>query len=196
MFLNNNIFLNSDKIKKFRKLNKKKGNLDFFKRKRRLEHKKKKILRLNLRLKKKGLKKKRFIFKKLVNFLNKCGKKVKAYNLVLNILILLKLSTKKSPFFLIFLCIKKLKPYVKVVKVRKAGKVYEVPVPLNKKKQLFFILQWLLKSSNNRSGYSFEKKFVLEIIDTCYEKGNALIYKKEFIKKAYQNRAITHFRWF
>jgi small subunit ribosomal protein S7 len=139
---------------------------------------------------------KRYIIKKLVNLLTKKGKKIKAYRILLKTFIRLRIITQKSPIFLILFCIRSLKHYVKVVKVRKAGKIYEVPVPLNKKKQLFLILTWIIKSAKVKNNLNFVKSFSLEILDIFYKRGLSIKYKKDFIKKAYENRAITHFRWF
>ena len=112
--------------------------------------------------------------------------------------LIIRLITKISPFSLVLFCIKKLKPYVKVVQVRKAGKVYEVPVPLNKKKQLFLVLVLIIKSAKMNNSSNFIKAFSSEMINLACSKdgGFSLSYKKEFIKKAYSNRAITHFRWY
>lgn len=184
-----NIILNSNKVKNFRKIAlKKKKTL----------YKRKKYLKIKLRSKEKKLRlqliQKRYILNKLINLLNKKGKKTKAFRILFQTFLRIRLITKKSPLFLILTAIKKLKPYVKVIKVRKAGKIYEVPIPLNKKKQLFLVLTWIIKTIQNDN--NFIKSFSSEIINIFYKKGNSLKYKKEFIKKAYDNRAITHFRWF
>ena len=161
-------------------------------------YKRKKYLKIKLRSKEKKLRlqliQKRYILNKLINLLNKKGKKTKAFRILFQTFLRIRLITKKSPLFLILTAIKKLKPYVKVIKVRKAGKIYEVPIPLNKKKQLFLVLTWIIKTIQNDN--NFIKSFSSEIINIFYKKGNSLKYKKEFIKKAYDNRAITHFRWF
>jgi len=182
-------YLNFIKIKKFRKLALKKKKTKF--KRNRLIKKQLRFKHKNLRLK---LIQKRYILNKLVNLFNKKGKKVKAYHILLNIFLRIRIITKKSPFFFILTAIKKLKPYVKVVKIRKAGKIYEVPVPLNKKKQLFLIFKWIILSIKNKN--NFIKAFSSEILDIYFKKGNSLKFKKDFIKKAYDNRAITHYRWY
>ena len=56
---------------------------------------------------------------------------------------------------------------------------------------------WIIKSVKTNNNSNFIKAFSSEIINIYYKKrGFSLKYKKEFIKKAYENRAITHFRWF
>lgn len=82
----------------------------------------------------------RYILKKLLSLLIKKGKKIKAYHLLFKTFIFIKLITGQNPIFFILASIKSVKPYVKTIKVRKGGRVYEVPVPLNKKKQLFLTL--------------------------------------------------------
>lgn len=187
----NSIFYNFDKIVKLREVASEKKKFKFKRNrvlKRQIQNKRKK-LRLTLV-------QKRYIFKKFINLLNKRGKKIKSYRILLKTFVRIRLITKKSPLFLILHCIKKLKPYVKVVKIRKAGKIYEVPVPLNKKKQLFLVLMWIIKSAKTKNNVNFVKSLSSEIINIYYKRGISLKYKKEFIKKAYDNRSITHFRWF
>ncbi len=88
-----------------------------------------------------------------------------------------------------------MKPYVNIMKVRKAGKVYEVPVPFKKKKQLFIILKWLLNTLKKNNKRGFLNAFVSEIINLFLKRGSSFKYKTDLIKKVYANRAITHFRW-
>jgi small subunit ribosomal protein S7 len=190
---NNNLFLTDNLIKKSRKLaQEKKRNKWRLKKKLRFKNK---ASRLKLR---KIVKKKRFLFNKLVNLLNKKGKKTKAHRMVLNILITIRFLTGYSPFFIIYWFIKELKPYVKSIKVRKAGKVYEVPIPLTKKKQLFLVLTWLINSVKVKNNLNLVKSFISELLYGCFNdsKSKSLKYKNESDKKAYINRAIHHFRWY
>ena len=138
--VNKNIILDVNNIKKFRELsiqNKKnkrylKRKMLFKKQKLLLRFFKKLRLKKNKKLRKQYLRKifvkrqiqKRYILNKFINMLNKKGKKPKAYKLLLKSLIHLKLITKESPFYIIFICIKVLKPYVKNIKVQKASKFY------------------------------------------------------------------------
>lgn len=107
-------------------------------------HKKKKKIKITYRKSKVSRISRRLIVKKLICLIIKKGKKNKAYNIFLQMLLKIKLITKRSPIIVLLQGLKNLKPFVEVIKVRKAGKVYEVPVPLKKKKQLFLILNWLI----------------------------------------------------
>ena len=55
---------------------------------------------------------------------------------------------------------------------------------------------WIIKSAKTKNNVNFVKSLSSEIINIYYKRGISLKYKKEFIKKAYDNRSITHFRWF
>lgn len=83
----------------------------------------------------------RYILRKLINLLIKKGKKIKAYNFLLHVFFKLKIITNISPFLLILTGLKYLKPLVDLIKIRKAGKIYEVPVPFKKTKQLYISIK-------------------------------------------------------
>jgi ribosomal protein S7 len=137
----------------------------------------------------------RLIIKKILNLIIKKGKKNKAFKILVNILLKIKIITKKSPYLILLSGIKNLKPYVEITKVRKAGKIYEVPVPLTKKKQLFLVLHWMLSAAKLKNKSNFSKALISEIFDNFFKKGVSIKTKENLVKKIYINRAITHFRW-
>ena len=91
----NSIFYNFDKIVKLREVASEKKKFKFKRNrvlKRQIQNKRKK-LRLTLV-------QKRYIFKKFINLLNKRGKKIKSYRILLKTFVRIRLITKKSPLFL------------------------------------------------------------------------------------------------
>lgn len=134
------------------------------------------------------------IVNKLINTITRKGKKTKAYNIILKTLINIRVITSKSSLFVILKSFKNLKSYVELIKIRKAGKVYDVPVPLKKKKQLFLIINAILLTVNNARVGGFEKSLTLELLSLFFKKGISLKGKDNLSKKIYLNRAVTHYR--
>jgi ribosomal protein S7 len=97
--------------------------------------------------------------------------------------------------FVILKSFKNLKSYVELIKIRKAGKVYDVPVPLKKKKQLFLVINSILSTVNNSKVDGFEKSLTLELLSLFFKKSISLKNKDNLSKKIYLNRAVTHYRW-
>ena len=134
------------------------------------------------------------IINKLINTITRKGKKTKAYNIILKTLINIRVITGKSSLFVILKSFKNLKSYVELIKIRKAGKVYDVPVPLKKKKQLFLIINSILLTVNNSKVNGFEKSLTLELLSLFFKKSISLKSKDNLSKKIYLNRAVTHYR--
>jgi small subunit ribosomal protein S7 len=134
------------------------------------------------------------IVNKLINTITRKGKKTKAYNIILKTLINIRVITSKSSLFVILKSFKNLKSYVELIKIRKAGKVYDVPVPLKKKKQLFLIINSILLTVNNSRVGGFEKSLTLELLSLFFKKSISLKSKDNLSKKIYLNRAVTHYR--
>lgn len=139
----------------------------------------------------------RFVLKKFINMLVKKGKKSKARNILKKTFINIKEITGKNPYIVLFTSLKKLKPYIETKKMRKAGRVEEIPVPLKKRRQSFLMFKWFFLSfrTNKLKTYNVFNLLTKEILDLNKNKGNALGYKKISINTAYRNRAIAHFRW-
>ena len=134
------------------------------------------------------------IINKLINTITRKGKKTKAYNIILKILMNIRIITSKSSLFVILKSFKNLKSYVELIKIRKAGKVYDVPVPLKKKKQLFLIINSILSIVNNSKVNDFGKSLTLELLSLFFKKSTSLKNKGNLSKKIYLNRAVTHYR--
>ena len=140
----------------------------------------------------------RFLIQKLVNNFNKKGKKIKSQKFVKNIFLKIKLCFNKNPIILFAIALKKLKPFIETIKVRKSGKNYEVPVPLKKKRQLFIVLKWFISFIKSQKSYNSKEqfnKFSKEICNLVLNKGLLLNHKKSIMKKCFENRAYSHFRW-
>lgn len=185
------LLLNQGKLKKIRILAIKK------------RRKRYKVLRLKKKLNIRNLKKKRlklihsrYILNKMIKFFIKKGKRVKSFRFFFYSFLRIRLITRLSPVYFFFYSLKNLKPFLKVIKVRKAGKVYDVPAPLSKKKQFFLILKWLSDIFKTTKKRNFKTFLSNEILNICYKRGDVIKNKKKLIKKVFENRSVMHFRWY
>jgi ribosomal protein S7 len=189
--------INCKNLNKFIFIQKKKKKLEHeFKLK--LEAFKKIPFRLRRKLPLPTMKKKkgnyRYILNKIINSLIKKGKKNKTYKMILSVFIKLKIITGISPFFFILKGLSYLKPFVDIFRMRKAGKVNEVPISIKKKRQLYFTLKWLLLGIKTRKGLKFINILITDLINLYFKKGPSFRFKEDLIRKVYKNRAITHYR--
>ena len=139
----------------------------------------------------------RLILLKTISHLIKKGKKATANKILQNTFIKIRLITKKNPWILFCYAMNNLITYVETVKVRRAGKTYEIPVPAKKKRQLFLAFKWMLmslKSKKLRNDNSFNL-LTKEILSASNKRGKAFTQKRVVLKKAFNNKALSHFRW-
>lgn len=140
----------------------------------------------------------RYILKKIINFLTKKGKKVLARKILKKIFINLREITGKNPYIILYLALNNLKPHIGTRKMRKAGRIEEVPVPFKKNRQTYLIFKWFFLSikENKLKNYKCFNLIIKEILDLLNNGGNSIVFKKKLIENAYRNRAICHFRWY
>ena len=162
-----------------------------------------------------------FLFKKFTNLVMRDGKKIKASQILFEVLVILKkrlnggylekknllLSSKSKIlansinsqlFHLIFQAIENVTPNLEVRKVRVRGSTYLVPAVLNKKKQETLALKWLIESAKKRqknSKFKFSTCLADEIYDASRKLGYARQKRDELHRLAQMNRAYIRYRW-
>lgn len=154
------------------------------------------------------------LISRFTNFLTRKGKKSKAEFLLQKSFQILSEMNKSSQLpsqkkseetmlpkvsTIFAIAIKNTQPLFEVRKVRIAGTTYQVPSLLNKKRQEFKAMNWLLESAYLRkkktSSQNFEYCLALEIWDAYQKQGYARQKRNELHKLVEANRAFSHFRW-
>lgn len=141
----------------------------------------------------------KFIINKLINLLMINGKKSQSEKIIFNLLKLLKINQNKTPFSLLIKALKNISPLVLVRSIRVKGRSFQVPIPLNKFKQLNIGMKWLIKKSKSEKILKNNSlSFILfQQINLALEKKGELIQKKiELHKLAKTNRLFANYRWF
>lgn len=110
--------------------------------------------------------------------------------------------TQPKPKFLLSKVLQELRSFAEVRKIYKGhGKKKRlklVPAPVNKTRQTFLKIKWIVEAAQeNSKKVSFSKKLAEEFWNLSYnkKKSKVLIKEEEVKKKVLENRSNSHFRW-
>lgn len=126
------------------------------------------------------------------------GKKTVAQKQVYRAFALMEKKTKKDPVELFEKALANIKPEVEVRPRRVGGAAYQVPMPVNERRQKSLALRWLVEAARKRPNatyHTFAEKLAAEIIDAAKGEGGAVGKRQEVEKLAEANRAFAHLRW-
>lgn len=139
--------------------------------------------------------KKKPILAKFMIYLMEDGKKSIAEKILYNTLNFIKFNLKKNPVIIIQKAIKKAKPSIGVVSVRKRGQALQVPQPLSPKLKINFAIKWLITQAYERKdNYTIEQKLALELINASKNKGKVIKIRKDLHELALKSRASLPFK--
>jgi len=137
------------------------------------------------------------LYKNLVGFLIKSGKKSKAKSIVDGAFINVSKKTKRTLPFLLSNLFLKLNTFVEAKKVRVRRSSHVIPFSIGLKRRSYLIIKWLMKAVNeNTARIAIADKLseeVLLIIKNSNSK--AFGFKKLNNNLAVINRSKMHFRW-
>ncbi|XP_068717400.1 small ribosomal subunit protein uS7m-like [Montipora capricornis] len=108
-------------------------------------------------------------------------------------------SIQTDPLKVFLEAVENCKPVVGVIAMRRAGRVFQVPTPLPPNRRRFLAIKWLItaareqqKTNKNARMY---KKLAKELLDAYNNEGTVIKKKIELHKRAEDNRAYAHYRW-
>ena len=87
------------------------------------------------------------------------------------------------------------RPALEIKSRRVGGANYSVPMPVSPRRQETLAVRWLVDASRSKSGKSFDKLLMDELINAYKGEGDAVRKKIETEKMAEANKAFAHFRW-
>ena len=91
--------------------------------------------------------------------------------------------------------IEKCKPNVEVRSKRVGGSNYQVPMPVNRKRQQSLAFRWLREAARGKKGRPMFESLAQEIVDAYKGEGTAVTTKDNIHKMAEANKAFAHFAW-
>jgi len=132
---------------------------------------------------------------KIINCVMRRGKKSIAEKIVYTALDEIKKKTNQDPLEVLVKAIDNMKPRVEVKSRRVGGATYQVPVEIDKDRQLALALRWLVQYSKARKGMSMALSMVAEILDALKNQGNVIKKRDDTHKMAQANKAFAHYAW-
>lgn len=87
------------------------------------------------------------------------------------------------------------KPIMEVRPRRIGGATYQVPMDVEKKRQIRLALRWILHAARDRKGKPMADRFADEVIDAYKKQGKAISQRENVHRMAEANKAFAHFAW-
>jgi small subunit ribosomal protein S7 len=87
------------------------------------------------------------------------------------------------------------KPNVEVRSKRVGGSNYQVPMPVNNKRQQSLAFRWIREAARGKKGRPLRERLAQEIVDASKAEGTAFTTKENVHRMADANKAFAHFAW-
>ena len=88
------------------------------------------------------------------------------------------------------------KPNVEVRSKRVGGSNYQVPIPVNRRRQQSLAIRWLIQAARgSRGGKPTCNSLAKELIDAFHREGTAMTTRENVHRMAEANKAFSHFAW-
>ena len=101
----------------------------------------------------------------------------------------------KSPFEVFEEALGNVKPNIEVRSKRVGGSNYQVPRPVNKKRQQSLAIRWILEAVRKGKGKPTCERLAKELMDAFNREGAAITTRENVHRMAEANKAFSHFAW-
>lgn len=133
---------------------------------------------------------------KFINCLMHDGKKSVAQGIFYDALDIIKEKIPDVDSLEVFTtAVENVKPAIEVRSKRVGGAAYQVPMQVNRNRQLSLAIRWMLSAAREKKGRPMYEKLAEEFI-AAYKREGAAIAKRENVHRmADANKAFAHFAW-
>ncbi len=133
---------------------------------------------------------------KFINCIMEKGKKSTATRVFYDAMDLIAKRVKDQPPAEVFeQAINNCKPTVEVRSKRVGGSNYQVPMPVNRKRQQSLAIRWIREAARAKKGKPTCEALAHEIIDAYKSEGTAITTRTNMHRMAEANKAFAHFAW-
>ena len=132
---------------------------------------------------------------KIINCVMRRGKKSVSEKIVYGALDEIAAKTSQDPLEVLVRAIDNMKPRVEVKARRVGGATYQVPVEIDKERQMALTLRWLVQYSMARKGVGMSAAMAAELLDGLKNQGNVIKKRDDTHKMAQANKAFAHYAW-
>lgn len=130
-----------------------------------------------------------------VNRLMRDGKKSLALRTLYNSFDIVEQRAKRSAIEIFDEALKNVGPQVEVKPRRVGGSTYQVPIPVDSRRQVTLAMRWILAAARSRGGRSMSEKLANEFLDASNGQGAAVKRRDDTHRMAEANRAFAHYRF-
>lgn len=136
------------------------------------------------------------LISKFVNCLMYDGKKSVATRVVYDALdIIKKQMPDEDPLHVFVTAVENVKPAIEVRSKRVGGATYQVPTPVNPKRQQALSIRWMLEAVRGRKGRPVNRSLADELMAAYRREGIAMNKRENVHRMADANKAFSHFAW-
>jgi small subunit ribosomal protein S7 len=100
-----------------------------------------------------------------------------------------------SPIEVFETALDNLRPNIEVRSRRVGGSNYQVPMPVNRKRQESLAIRWLLEAARAKKGKPMQDRLAEELIAAYHNEGTAMTTRDNVHRMADANKAFAHFAW-
>ncbi|PYV35039.1 MAG: 30S ribosomal protein S7 [Acidobacteria bacterium] len=135
------------------------------------------------------------LVQRFINCVMYQGKQSVAQGIVYGALDLVKQRTNDDPVKTFKKALDNVRPALEVKTRRVGGANYQVPVEVNKNRQMSLSLRWIIGYARERGEKSMVEKLAAELLDAANGRGGAVKKKDDTHRMAEANKAFAHYRW-
>ena len=141
----------------------------------------------------------RFSSKLVAKFINNLmwdGKKSVAQQVMYDAMDLIGKKVKDVPALEVFeTAVNNVKPLLEVRSKRVGGSTYQVPMPVNLKRQQALAFRWILAAARSKKGKPMCERLAGELTAAYNREGTAMTTRENVHRMAEANKAFAHFAW-
>jgi small subunit ribosomal protein S7 len=136
------------------------------------------------------------LVQKFINTLIWQGKKSVAQKIFYDAMSIIEKRVKDiQPLELFETAVNNVRPYIEVRSKRVGGASYQVPMPVNSKRQQSLAFRWIIASARGKKAKPMCDRLASELIDAYNKQGGAMTTRENIHKMAEANKAFAHFAW-
>ncbi len=133
---------------------------------------------------------------KFVNCLMWDGKKAAAQKVFYDAMDVVGEKIKDAPPLEVFeKAVENVKPMIEVRSKRVGGANYQVPIQVNRKRQLSLAIRWIIQAVRAGKGSATSQRLASELMAAYRKEGAAMSTRENVHRMAEANKAFAHFAW-
>ncbi|MEI8018122.1 MAG: 30S ribosomal protein S7 [Schlesneria sp.] len=133
---------------------------------------------------------------KFINCLMHDGKKSVAQRSFYNAMDLISEKIPdKEPIEIFTVAVENCRPSLEVKSKRVGGANYQVPTPVNSKRQQTLAIRWILEVCRDKKGRPMDRRLAEELMAAYRREGAAITKRENVHRMADANKAFAHFAW-